>query len=222
MVKYYSGTAVDTIQEFICTSATFFGSGQVFNNLLYFLAEITIDGTVLNGLWKIYKNPSGKLAVSFDILPRNNVSIAGNNLNGFYRYGDYIFICYGDPTNSGAPTVWRTDSQANYTATSLFTTAINQGMDGSLVGDRSQLKTLLSAGLTYSPLPSGASVTFSYRIDGGAWVLIFTETTTGKVRTEPINISGAQGTEIEFEGTSTGGGEITGLMYKYVIIPSNQ
>ena len=218
MFKYYSGTSVEMIQEFVCSTLIINISltKQVYNNIFYFLADFTVDGTQLQGLWKIFKNPQGKLAVSFDRYPRNGTIV--NALTAFCRWGDYLFIAYQIITTA-AYTIWRTDDQANYTATSTVSTAINPSMP---VGDRAQLKKLLSVGATYEALPSGASMVISYRVDGGSWIPVFTETTTGKVRTEPVSINGGDGTEFEFQITSTGGGEVTSYFYKYNIIPTNQ
>ena len=221
MIKSYDGTTLTTIKEFACSSIAFDGSvdKQVYNNIFYFLAEMTIDGTVFRGLWKIFKNPSGQLAVSFDILPRNNTALGAGSLNGFCRAGDYIIICYQDPT-TGNPTIWRSDQTAIYTTTCLATTAINPSMP---VSDRPQKKLLVSVGATYEALPAGAQALIQYRIDGGNWVTMFTETTTGQVRTEPVSVSGGgNGTEIEFQVQSTGGAEITGILYKYILVPTNE
>lgn len=222
--SYLSGSqglnTVSIFAEYVCTLTTILaGSSQRFNELFYFLAEITLNGIAFKGLWKIFLGPSGSMAVSFDQLPMNGTVLGAGSLYGFYRWGDYIFISFINPL-TGLNTVWRTDDQPNYTAISESDTTINQGMSPE---DRVEKKKLLAVGALYEPLPSGASVIVQYRVDGGAWVTIFIETTDGRVRTEPV-IYDATGTaftdgyEYEFRVQSTGGGEITALLYKYATI----
>lgn len=219
--SYLSGyvglNTVNIFAEFVVANAPTIvaGSGFRFNQILYFLATITFNGNTLNGLWKIYRNAQGAMVVSFDQLPMNGSSTP-TTLYHAQRWGDYTFIALSDPANSDS-TIYRTDDQANYTATSEWDTTINQGMTPE---DRIEKKKLLAVGVLYESLPSGASVTVQYRVDGGSWTTIFTESTAGKVRTEPYTrASGAtaftDGFEYEFRVQSTGGAEISSLVYKY-------
>jgi hypothetical protein len=86
--------------------------------------------------------------------------------------------------------------------------------------DMDRKKQLVFGGLSYEPLPSGAQVVLKYRVDGGAWQTLFTETTTGKTVTEKI-VSGLIGRNLEFRDESTGGVVITGLRYRYDTLQSN-
>lgn len=223
MFKYWTGARVVTVQEFLSTLITISAIKQKFNNLFYFLAEITIDGTAYKGVWKIYKNPQGNMATSFDRLPRNDTMLDAASLLGFYRWGDYIFVAYTVPS-TGAYTIWRTDDQANFLATSIIETTINPAMPEA---DRPLKKKLISVGATYDPIVAG-SATIKYRIDGGAWRTIFTESTVGTVRTEPYTKDTdtnpqffGDGTEFEFHIETTGGVQPTGLVYKYDILQTN-
>lgn len=223
--SYLSGSmglnTVTIFQEFVCSLITIYAEKQRFNELFYFLAEMTLDGIAYKGLWKIYRKADGSMAISFDQQPMNGTALVPGGLYGFYRWGDYFFIAFENPSTSKF-TVWRTDEQANYTATSVMDTCINPDMSPN---DRIQKKKLISVGALYEPLPSGASVTVKYRVDGGSWLPIFTETTTRQVRTEPwtkaASAAFTDGFEYEFEVTSTGGGEVTAIIYKYDVMPSN-
>jgi hypothetical protein len=219
--KYWTGSRVVTFQSWNCSFATIYSDRQKFNDLLYFMAEITLGTNVLRGIWKIHKDPSGSMAVSFDRSPRNATALNSGALKGFMRIGDYVFVAYLNPADSGY-TVWRTNDQASFTATSTHETTVNPGMEPA---DRPQKKELISVGALYEALPSGSAAVVKYRVDGGAWKTIFTENTTGRVRTEPFTRDSVgqfdRGAEFEFHIESTGGAEISGLVYKYEIIPTN-
>lgn len=215
--SYEGLNTVNTFAELVCSAISVtISSQQRFNELFYFLGTLTLaNGIFYQGLWKIFRNAAGAMAVSFDILPQNGTSLGNGILYGFYRYGDYIFIAF--EKSDGTNTVWRTNDQVGYIATSEWDTTINQGMTPE---DRVEKKKLLAVGALYEPLPSAAIITVQYRVDGGSWVTIFTETTDGQVRTEPQTNAGANGAftdgfEYEFRVQSTGGGEVTALIYKY-------
>lgn len=225
MFKYYDGTKPVTFEEYVCTLITIGTDKQKFNNLFYFLAEITMDSTIYKGLWKIFKNPSGNMAISFDKLPRNDVVLDAGSLKGFIRWGDYTFIAYLDPTNSDAFTIWRTDDQANYTATSIHESTINPQMP---LPDRVQKKKLVSIGATYESFPTGGSAVVKYKTDGGSWLKAFTETTAGIIRTEPVtkNTETPQAFfsnfyDLELHIETTGGVQPTSMIYKYEPLETN-
>ncbi len=85
--------------------------------------------------------------------------------------------------------------------------------------DRTGMKKLEAVSLSTEPLPSGASATLKYRVDGGAWVTILTETTAGNITTEQtVDADGdafTDGREYEFAAESLNGAEITEVKYKY-------
>jgi hypothetical protein len=61
-----------------------------------------------------------------------------------------------------------------------------------------------------------------YRVDGGAWATIFTETTAGVTATTRKRASAAQfatGRNIEFRVASTGFAQPVGYYYKYAVMP---
>lgn len=183
--KYWTGSEVKIFMEFNCTGSTIsIGDKQVFNNLVYFLGEMTINGETLIGTWKIFKKLSGQLAVSFDRLPRNDTVLTSGSLKGFQRIGDYMFICYLNPSNLNY-TVWRTDDQAVYSATSLFQTPkYNQilGLRNKHIPDSSMVKKLIGVTLNFEPLTSGQTAGMAYRREGEtAWTVIFTATEVGLI-----------------------------------------
>ena len=185
------------------------------HNKIYFPASVPIGTTPYWGIWSVNRNSSGApFAFVLNRLPIQPW-VTDLALYGLIELGDYLFFSYA--TNS---TFYmdKTNSTATYSTVSIFETTINPNMPE---GDRPQLKKLLSAGCLYEALPSGAQVVLKYRVNGGSWVTVFTETTTGQVRTEPVPISGGDGAEFEFHVESTGGAEITGVVYKYELIPSN-
>jgi hypothetical protein len=218
--KYWNGSSVITFKRMPASFITLKPDKQKFNDLFYFLAEITIHGVALKGVWKIHKLPTGELTVSFDTLPRNDTALDAGSLKSFYRWGDYMYVSYLIPS-TGAYTVWRTDDSANYTATSVFETTINQDMPEL---DRTKNKQLMAVSISFELLPVGAQATLKYRVDGGAWTTILTEATEGAVTSEQVkDATGTEftsGREYEFHVESLGGAEITEVKYKYEIIPT--
>jgi hypothetical protein len=219
ILKYYTGTEVVPFAEFFCSLATVSNWKQKYNNQLLFLAELTIDGVAHKGLWKLAKTPTG-FVFALDRLPRNDTALTLGSLKGFYRSGDYVFITYLNPADDKF-TIWRTNNQASYTATSVVETTINPGMPEE---HRTQNKQLTAVSISFVPLPAGAQGGLDYRVDGGAWTTILTEATDGAITSEQVmDASGTEftsGREYEFRATSTGGAEITELKYKYKVLPT--
>lgn len=229
--KYWTGSEVKIFQEFDCSLVTIPGDKQKFNNITYFLAEITTagtDGEALKGVWKIYKKTNGAMTVSFDRLPRNDTALNAGSLKGFYRSGDYMFVMYLQPANLKY-TIWRTDDQANYLATSVFQTVkFNQilGLRNKHIPDSSIVKKLVGVTLNFEPLTSGQSAGVKYRIEGEtSWTTIFTCTTVGVITHSAINIEGSSPTtnlrenkEIEFQLFSVNGAAITGFEFTQEVI----
>ena len=114
----------------------------------------------------------------------------------------------------------KTDNQATYTATAIRETQINPWM---VKEHKSKQKKFEAVSLSYAPLPADGQVVLKYKIDGGSYTTIFTETTDSALKTiRTINDSGgaviSDGREVEFRIESTGGVEITELAYDYVLI----
>lgn len=224
--KYVSGTDVKVFQDFNVTAAFFTGDKQQFNNIFYFSASMTLNGETLQGVWKIVKTIKNALVVSFDRLPRNDTTLDVGTLKGFYRWGDYMFVFYLIPSLL-TYTIWRTDDQPNYLATSTYeTTIFNQilGLRNKRIPDSSIVKKLVGATLTNEALPAGAAIALSYRIQGQTeWTLIFQHSNEGDIDHSAINIEDTgenlpENKEIEFQWLSTGGAEITGFEFTQEII----
>ncbi len=221
LFNYYSGSRVVTFERFVCSSVIIRPDKQKYNDLFYFLAEMTIDGTDYKGTWKIFKSSQGNMSVSFDRLPRNDVNLNSASLHGFIRWGDYVFISYNNSTDSDKYTLWRTDDQTNFSATSIYETTINPLQSEryrSSAGTRSNKKQILGVALGTEPLTSGQVATLQVRVDGGAWKTVITSNVVGTVVKENTFTSTKtripNGREYEFRITSTGGAEITEVKYK--------
>lgn len=219
-LKYYTGTEVDTIAEFPCTLATVGNWKQKVNKSLLFLAELTVDGIAHKGLWKLTRTSTG-FTFALDRLPKNDTALNAGSLKGFYVSGDYVFISYLNPDDSDKYTVWRTNDQESYTASSFYLTTINPEMPDA---DRSRMKKLLAVSLSTEVLPSGAEAALYYSVDGGTLTPILTASDEGSITTEmAIDANADQftdGREYAFFVSSTGGAEITEVKYKYQTLPT--
>ena len=223
--KYVSGNDIKVFQDFNVDALPIFtGDKQQFNNILYFLASLALNGETLTGVWKIIKTQKNALIVSFDRLPRNDVAVTTQY--GFQRIGDYMFVTYENPVSS-LYTIWRTDDQANFLATSTYeTTAFTQilGLRNKRIPDSSIVKKLVGATLTFEPLTSGQAVAVNYRIEGEtSWTPIFQHSTAGDITHSAINDEVTsdnlrENKEIEFQLQSTGGAQITGFEFTQEII----
>lgn len=223
--KYWNGRRAITFGEIdadMSSEILILKCKQQFNDLFYFLAEIQVGNQILNGLWRIFQKPNGSFTFAFDIAPRNDTDLGSQALNGFYRWGDYIFISYINPVGGGY-TVWRTDDQLEFTGTSIWQTRIiNEilGLRNKRVPDSSATKQLVRATLMVSPLQAGQSATVQYRVDGSEeWIPIFTMSDDGDISHTAVNCESLSGDEalfpehkeLEFSLESTGGAEIIGF-----------
>lgn len=208
---YVSGAGAVTFKELLGSSATGLQllTGQKFNaNRLYFLAGITIDSVLHNGVWGLGKNQYGRWVVWFDKLPNNDTAIAGSSLVGFFVIGDFTFIAYND---SGYKLTQTTNNISVYTGSSLIETVVNPLMP---LVDQTKNKQVTGLAVSCEPIPSGGQIVAKYKVDGGSWTTVFTETTTGRVTSEK-NFSSVLGREFEFRVESTGGVVITEIKYMY-------
>lgn len=191
-------------------------SKQKKNNRLYFgLNGASVGGTVFDytGIWSVGRNGETEpFSVSFIQLANNDTY--PNAIKGFILAEDYFYVS-STAQNTNAFTLTKTNDSATYTATSVYTTVINPNMPDV---DKFKKKKLQAVAVTYTPLPADGQVVLKYRVDGGNWTTVFTETTDSAQITE-ITQAGStmftDGREYEFSIESTGGAEITGLAYKY-------
>ena len=209
---YISGSGAIIFRELLITAGSSVPllCGRKFNaNRLYFLGDFSIDSILHNGVWGIGKNQYGRWIVWFDKLPNNDTAVASNGMRGFFMLGDFIFIAYED---SGYKLTQ--SSNSTYTGTSLIETVINPNM---LISDRTKNKQVKTIVISYEPIPVGGQVICEYKVDGGSWIPIFTETTVGKITTEKEIITKI-GREYEFRVKSTGGVAPSEIKYAYDII----
>ncbi|HEC65860.1 MAG TPA: hypothetical protein ENI23_11220 [bacterium] len=188
------------------------GDTQKYGDSIQFLMELTIETELLVGIWSFVRKSDGTFKLEFVTTPRNDTAVTSGKVKGFFRYPGYHFICY--LTEVSANTVWRTDDQVNYTATTRFHSIINPKMP---TEDRIKKKQLLVVRSQYEAIPSTGTATIKYRIDGGSWVTLISETTAG-VLTSEKQANSTLGTDIEFRSESTNGTEIVGLEYDYKVI----
>lgn len=222
--RYYSGVAgAVKFADFLSSNAA--GILPLFhiksNNRIFFPCSFALGGSTHEGVWSIGRSSLGvPFAVTIDRSVNNDTAMVNGLLEGIALVGDYMFQSYQD---NSAWSQSKTDDVANYNATGLFETTINPNM---APGDRAKKKNLLSVGAMYEPLPAAGQVVVKYRVDGGAWTTIFTETTDNAVSTEPYTVDAAgayftDGKEFEFHVESTGGAEVTALTYKYRVLQTN-
>lgn len=204
--KYYTGASVVTFQEYTSTLATIPAQRQKYNNLVYFMGDITLNGVAFKGIWKIVKDPSGRMKVSFDRqLYLDNV-IDANSMLGLVRIGDYFQVSF---KFGGLYKVSNTNNS--------YTTSCTAETPTLNAGDSAMTKTFIGASVTVEALPSGASIALAYRKDAqSAWTNIFTETTLNTIRRSENNSSAQVGDfkEIQFQIISMGGTIPTGIKYR--------
>lgn len=190
---------------------------QKFNNRLYFglsatsTAQVTGDFT---GIWSVGRSGENTpFAVQFDRTPNDDTATL--RVNGFLYVNDYCYISY--QTNAVAWAFSFTIYPETFNTTSIYRTVVNPGMAD---GDKIEFKKLMSANLTYEPVIAGMQCVLKYRVDGGSWTTIFTETTTGAKSTKRVassSVSFTDGEDYEFEIQSKGV-VVTGLFYGYEVI----
>lgn len=227
--RYYNGTGqAINIQAFTGFSQSPAISATIYKTKayerVYFPATIPIDTVGYSGVWAIAKTSAG-FGITMEYAYLNNVSQGVKY--GLMKIGDYMFMSHYDNSTFYLD---KTNDSATYTTTSIYESTINPQMPSA---DRPQLKQLISFGATYEALPTAGQVVGKVRIDGknkagtlDGWDTVFTETTDGTTYTEPwtqdaSSASFTKGKDFEFRLESTGGAEITGLVYKYDNIASN-
>lgn len=196
---------------------------QKINNRVYFMMTVTLNGAVREGVWSLGRNNDGVFTLIHERTPNNDTALSSGVLKNFFFVGDYLFQSYVD---NGANAMSKTNDTSSYTSsTSIIETVINPAMPDKYIG---VTKKGFSIGATYAPLPTAGQVIVKAKVNGaaGGYTTIFTETTDSLVRTQPVPMpSGGthltDGEEIEFRIESTGGAEVTGLIYSFVPVLSN-
>ena len=211
VIKTYSGGVALTQRELVAENSAIalYDKKTSSGNRLYFGAKITLNGTNLNGMFAVSRNAAGEWVVTPDVNVDNDTALTGN-IEGFNKLNDIWFIAH-----NGDGSVNRTISDSSYSGTSIYESQVNPNMP---LLDRSKDKQLMAVSLSYLPLPTNGQVVLKYRVDGGSWTIIFTETADGATITERVKADGEEftsGREYEFHIESTGGAVVTELAYNY-------
>lgn len=196
---------------------------QKINNRLYFALNASSLGyTTLydyTGIWSVGRNGETEpFSVVFAQVPDNNT--VPQLIKGFLIVDDYFYISYLD-AGSGNYGLSKTNDQASYTATAVYRTVKNPNMPEV---DKPKKKQLMGVALTYDTLPTDGQVVLKYKVDGNAYTTVFTETNDSVQVSEYVKAGSTEftsGRDFEFEINSTGGGDITGLVYRYEPLKTN-
>lgn len=220
--RYFTGASALSITELTTTVATpsLPISKQKINGRLYFLMNITLNGTAREGVWSFGRSTTGAFTILHERTSNNDTALGAGTLRGFIYIGDFLFISYN--TAGGTYALSKTYASSTFSATSIYESQINPGMAD---GDKLLLKQLNSVAVAYETL-SGVSgqIVLKYRVDGGSYTTVLTATTTGvQVAEEIKDASGTQflsGREYEFRIESTLGANVTALLYDYTPLDS--
>ncbi len=225
--RYYTGAGAKAFNEVYDT-----GTGTQVTSLpiykqkiggrIHFMLSISMNGARREGVWSFGKNETGTWTLVHERTPDNDTQTenAGQGaLRGFFYVGDYLFQAFVN--TSSEHEVTKTNDSASFTATSIFESTVNQGMD---LEDKIKLKQLKSISIGYKTVSGAAGqVVVKYKVDGGSYTTVATCTTTGVNVFEFTAASGVHftsGREYEFRIESTLGAEIINFEYDYAVIPT--
>ncbi len=212
VIKTYSGGVPITQHELAGENSTIalYDKKTSSGNRLYFGAKLALNGSNLNGMFCIARNSANEWCVTHDVNVDNDTALTGN-IEGFSKFNDIWFIAH-----NGDGSVNRTITDGSYSGTAIYESQVNPNMP---LLDHSKSKQPMAVSLSYLPLPTNGQVVLKYRVDGGTWTTIFTETTDGATITERTKTDSGDeftsGREYEFHIESTGGAVVTELAYNY-------
>lgn len=191
---------------------------QKINNRLHFMMTITKDGTIHSGVWSVGKSSSDSSYSLFMERTLDNDTVLTNHIPiGFFYVGDFLFQAFQN--GSSVYKVNKTNDSASFTATSIQETTVNPGMP---TENKPLKKQLVAVAVLNEDMPANGRIVLKYKVDGGSFTTILTNTTDDSVVQEAAkDASGNEftsGREYEFRVESTGGAKITGLVYKYEIL----
>jgi len=215
--RYYAGGTPKTFLQIQADVNTVLlpAGKQKIDERLYFSMKYTKDSTIHAGVWSV-RFHEGQFALVQEREPDTGLTLTENFIpKGFIKVGDILFQTYIN-TGGGTFVTSKTNEQTAYADNSVWASIINPNIEAKYM---SRKKQLIAVSMSYETLPTAGSAKLEYKIDGGSWTEIFTETTDSAVNTEAVvDVNGAQfaeGREYEFRITSTGGAEITELKYKW-------
>lgn len=220
--KYGGGGAVKfneiPLSTYYSTNGNYVIRGQQkFNNRLYFGLSATSLDTVTNdfaGIWSVGRSDeSSPFSVQMDRTPNDDT--VALRINGFLYVNDYCYISYLSDATTWALSF--TIFAGTYNTTSIYRTVINPNMPDE---DKVEQKQLISVNLAYEPIVAGMQCVLKYRVDGGSFTTIFTETATSAKSTKRTLVNGVSftaGEDYEFQIESKGVVPI-GFLYSYDVI----
>ena len=181
---------------------------------LYFPLAITIDGTLHEGIWKLYRpSPQAGFILTLDRTPDDNTVLTSRRIFDMFFWDDYLFIAY---RNGNQIAVSKTNDLPSYTASSTI--------ESVFYGDGIHQNILKSIGVVTEPIPQGGQIDILYKVDGDrAWTLATTSRNIGSMFTEIISNERdaaifPQFTKAKFKFDSTGNATTTGYRIKYEIL----
>ena len=218
IVKRIIGDQALTINEILTDSSSDAGIERIFNTLavkedkMYFPANIGFKGDTKLGIWVVDEN--GRITI--DTVEEDLTGI-NKTFEGIYATGNVWWIAH---SNDGS--INRSDNNLVKSFTSIYESQIFHN------GDISQTKKLLGVTVMTEPLETDANVVLKYRKDEEtAFTQIFTHTEDNSLRHSSVNIESSGATlpvfkEIQFRIESTFGAVITGLKFKYELVPDDK
>lgn len=193
---------------------------------LYWCASVpfglstSTESTYHLGIWSFgRKNVDANFALAIEVI-EEAIDTSNFKINSFGNAGNYWFI-----NHSADGSITKTDDADNYTETSIYDTQVLSGQSNG--HDSTITKRLLGVKVRHAPLPTAGQVVLKYRKDEDtSYTTIFTHTTDNSISHAAINIesSGAalpEFKEIVFRIESTGKAEITGIEYRYEVVPKD-
>lgn len=220
ILKMYGGGGAIQFDEVESQGFTITGKQKVNNRMYFGVSATSLGGTTYDyvGVWSVGRNGQNEpFSVNIDRAADNDT--LPQLIKGFYLINEYFYISYLD-AGTGDFGLSKTDDQNLYATTSLYETVMNPGMKDE---DKLKKKQLNAVLVNYEPLPTAAQVVLKYKVDSGSWVTVFTETTDSVNFTERVMAVSSQftaGRDYEFRIESSGGAKITGLMYRYQVLPT--
>ena len=190
---------------------------QKIDNRLYFQMLIELNGSVRDGVWSIGRSGQGQpFSLVHERTSNNDTALATSaTLRGFFQVGDYLFQSY---VSGGSHNTTKTDDGSTFSHNSIYETKTFA------TEDPSYYKDLVEVSVQTEYMPTAGQVTLAYQtnqnVGTSTWTTIFTNSTDNSVSHTAQNIesSGAQlpkqYKQIAFRILSTGGAEVTGLIFK--------
>lgn len=191
------------------------------NSGVSFGCDFKLDGVNRINIIKLGKLKAG-FPLALSVLTNPNNDTQPTSLEGMYKIGDYYWFAM-----NADGSVVRTNDNNLYTA---LATIITQKINGEnrYKGISMRDKQLKMAGITCPPLPTGATITLSYRVNATtSWTKIFDYTTAnGMVRQAGVDAAGddfLNFKEIQFKveidgSTNTTPGELLSIDFEYEIL----